>query len=559
MLTMSEEKLIRLGQASRKLNVGHNTILDFLAKKGHQIENNPNSKLTPEQYKLLTQAFNSLELEATEPAERIVNIWEPIEFTDSWSGTDTSILDDLAPSWFKKRAELKEGNEEFEEFINRLKRHHAIETGVVEKLYDLSEGITQTFIKEGFVESYLGHEDTNIPPAQLMGYLKDHFQAMDFIFDLVKNERLLTISFIKQLHQLITKNQDFVTAINTLGQTVQIRLLKGEFKQTENNPKRADGSIFKYCPPVHVDAEMDRLIQIHNELWNQKVNPLIISAWVHHAFTQIHPFQDGNGRIARLLASLILIRGNLFPFTVKRDEKVTYIDALESADAKYPQDLVTFFCNIQKKNIEDALNYKVEKTENSFSDLAKLFSEKVEILNSKRREQRQKRLEKNRLIIFDNIYQLLGDIQRELFEIIPIEKARINIDCSRPNDHNDFWFTNQITKYAKTHGYFFNKLLPRGWFKISFTIADDKRYDLVISVHHYSYEDSVIAVGSFLEFIEEVSEDGNKTDEKTTIPINLKPYTVSLEVAPPSMKQNLESYIRDITKLGLTIIVNELS
>jgi Fic family protein len=556
---MSLEKLIRLGQASRKLNVGHNIILDFLSKKGYEIENNPNSKLTHEQYRLLTQAFKALELEVTIPVERIINIWEPIEFSENWLNSDTSILDDLAPSWFKKRVELKEGNEDYEEFIDRLKRHHAIETGVVEKLYDLSEGITQTFIKEGFLESYLSHEDTNIPPTQLMGFLKDHFQAMDAIFDLVKNERPLTIGFIKQLHQLITKNQEFVLAVNTLGQTVQIKLLKGEFKQTENNPKRADGSIFKYCPPIHVDTEMDRLIQIHNDLWIQKINPIVISAWVHHAFTQIHPFQDGNGRIARLLASLILIRGNLFPFTVKRDEKAKYIDALESADTKYPQDLVTLFCDIQKKNIEDALNYKEEKIESSFSDLAKLFSEKVEVLNSKRREQRQKRLEKNRLLIFDNIYQLLGDIQRELFQIIPIEKAKINIECSRPKDHNDYWFTNQITKYAKTHNYFFNKLLPRGWFKISFTIAQDKRYDLVISVHHYSYEDSVIAVGSFLEFIEEVTIEGNLTDEKTTIPINLKPYTVSLEAAPPSLKQNLEAYVRDITKLGLTIIVNEIS
>lgn len=54
---MSEEKLIRLGQASRKLNVGHNAILDFLAKRGFQIENNPNAKLTPEQFSLIVKEF----------------------------------------------------------------------------------------------------------------------------------------------------------------------------------------------------------------------------------------------------------------------------------------------------------------------------------------------------------------------------------------------------------------------------------------------------------------------------------------------------------------------
>lgn len=58
-LSMAEEKLIRLSQAARKLNVGHNTILDFLGKKGFTIENNPNAKLTPEQFNLLSKEFAS--------------------------------------------------------------------------------------------------------------------------------------------------------------------------------------------------------------------------------------------------------------------------------------------------------------------------------------------------------------------------------------------------------------------------------------------------------------------------------------------------------------------
>jgi translation initiation factor IF-2 len=56
---MGEDKLIRLSQAARKLNVGHNTILDFLAKKGFEVENNPNAKLTPEHFNLLSKEFAS--------------------------------------------------------------------------------------------------------------------------------------------------------------------------------------------------------------------------------------------------------------------------------------------------------------------------------------------------------------------------------------------------------------------------------------------------------------------------------------------------------------------
>ena len=51
--------MIRLGSASRKLNVGHNTILDFLAKKGFVVENNPNAKLSGEQFSMLSKEYAS--------------------------------------------------------------------------------------------------------------------------------------------------------------------------------------------------------------------------------------------------------------------------------------------------------------------------------------------------------------------------------------------------------------------------------------------------------------------------------------------------------------------
>ena len=128
--------------------------------------------------------------------DKKIMVWQPISFTEKWLQVNTSKFDDIVPSWYEKRKEIKDDNKDFEDFLNRLKRHHAIETGIVEKLYDLSDGITQTFIKEGFIESFIGHEDTNIPAKQLMSYLKDHFDAINFVFDLVKKNRPLSKSFI---------------------------------------------------------------------------------------------------------------------------------------------------------------------------------------------------------------------------------------------------------------------------------------------------------------------------------------------------------------------------
>jgi translation initiation factor IF-2 len=93
---MAEEKLIRLSQAARKLNVGHHTILDFLAKKGHEVENNPNAKLTPDQFALLSKEFASSATEKREASGLTIGV----KLTDT-------VVDDKEAQ-VKKRADEEE-------------------------------------------------------------------------------------------------------------------------------------------------------------------------------------------------------------------------------------------------------------------------------------------------------------------------------------------------------------------------------------------------------------------------------------------------------------------
>ena len=76
--------------------------------------------------------------------------------------------------------------------------------------------------------------------------------------------------------------------------------------------------------------------RISSDGWRntQNEDPVIVAAWFHHRFTQIHPYQDGNGRVARALTTLILLRADLLPLVVDRDLRVEYIKALELADQK---------------------------------------------------------------------------------------------------------------------------------------------------------------------------------------------------------------------------------
>ena len=504
--------------------------------------------------------------------EQQIAIWQPIKLDDKWLTTNTSKLDDISPSWFRKRKQLKEGSKEYEEFLNKLKRQHAIETGIVEKLYDLKEGITQTFIKEGFVESYLQHGDTNISPKQLMAYLKDHFDAIDFVFEVVKQDREITKGFILELHQLLTQHQETTEAIDTLGNVVKVSLLKGQFKRFENNPRRVDGTIFLYCPPVHVASEIDNLLHLLKTAEGKKVKPVIIAAWFHHAFTQIHPFQDGNGRLARLLASLILIKHGLFPFTVKGTEKKKYIDSLELADKNEPQSLVDFFCEVERRNIEEVLNLRLEvpSGKTTFEEVADIFGKKVGSWKHNLHKERIDRINENRITLFRFTNSVLDETVKELHKRISKDTAEIYLNTSYPASENYFWFTHQIVDYAKMHNYFFNRNFPRGWCKISFVLSQERQYQLVISLHHFGYDDSTKAVGAFLEFIESAAINSTSRQRQgfkrrgqndnliTSLPLDIKPHIISLEANTSEVESNLKSFLQDATTVTLAQIASEI-
>ncbi|HNP79030.1 MAG TPA: translation initiation factor IF-2, partial [Cyclobacteriaceae bacterium] len=114
---MAEEKMIRLGQASRKLNVGHNTILDFLAKKGFTVENNPNAKLTADQFAMLSKEFASSASEKIEASiltignkhtENLTIQNEPSTHRKKTEEDDSVLIKNLGSKEIKGKEEVKQ-------------------------------------------------------------------------------------------------------------------------------------------------------------------------------------------------------------------------------------------------------------------------------------------------------------------------------------------------------------------------------------------------------------------------------------------------------------------
>lgn len=481
-------------------------------------------------------------------------LWKRIALTDNWRQCDTSRLDELAPSWFKRREVLQKNSGEYQTFIAELKREHAIETGIVERLYDLDKGVTETFIKKGFAESYISHNDTNVPVPRLMAHLSDHLNAVDFVFDMVKENRALTIGFVNELHALVTQNQEFSEGRDQFGKQVSVKLRKGAFKVLPNNPVRADGVIVLYCPPEQVASEMENLIAIYNKAESDKVSPLICAAWFHHAFTMIHPFQDGNGRVARLLASLILIKHRLFPFTVPRAEaKSRYIDALEKADADQPQNLVEYFAEVQRRSIEKALNLR-EGSGASFDEVVEIFSGKIEKWQEKKVAEREEQLDTARMQIFNFCLKNLNLMADKLRPKLN-GNAILSIQSCPPNEQEkQSYYYGQIIKYAKRHNYYFNRNFPKGWLTLRIELADDKSYQLCITVHHYGYDDSTLAIGGFLEFL--TAHSNKRIDE--ALPLEIKPHIIAITDDVTPKEKNIAGFIKGALTLAMAQIASEL-
>jgi hypothetical protein len=413
--------------------------------------------------------------------------WHPIE---PLSAQDLSI--DLAgnqslyESWRSAKARLKSlGNNQVEEFTHRLIRRLSIETGILERLYDLDRGTTEALVQKGFAENLVAHADTNIPPATLMEYLHDQEAAIQLVMDVIGQSRPLSKGLLHELHAILTRHQETTSAIDQFGSRLEIPLLRGKFKDHPNNPRRPDGSIHEYCPPIHVDSEIDRLLEIYNSYGGK--DPIIVAAWLHHRFTQIHPYQDGNGRLARVIVTMVLVQHELLPVVLDRDIRTEYIASLERADGGDIDGLVRIFAGLERNAILQALSVNAEA---DISHQQSLTSAVIGSLADKFNRRKQSRdaelLSVNdkalllRQIAHDFILSKLGNLK----EAVPINRAvSIIVIDGGPENDKSHWYRNDVIRTAQAAQKFVNFDQNHYFAQGSIKLGGD-RLKFIVSFHH---------------------------------------------------------------------------
>lgn len=450
---------------------------------------------------------------------KIQHIWQAstgiTDFEKPWKELVATEIESIRKIWEEQRERMK-GSRQLIQFTEKMSREWAIETGVIENLYQIDRGITQTLIERGFHAEFLTHGSTNKPTSYVINLLKDQQDALDGVFDFIKQDRQLSTSYIKELHACLVRSQDTTEAQDPNGRIIEIPLSKGEWKTQPNYPTR-NGVTYNYCPPEQVASEMDRLIELHKKHITDGVSPEVEAAWLHHRFSQIHPFQDGNGRVCRAISSFVLIQAGLFPLVVTRDDKGKYIDALESADNGDLKPLVDLFASLQRAQFrkatalsESILSERVDVT----SIIQGLKKRAFESRSAKEEEQKNvfllsEMLEKDTV---NSMESLAPDLLEALLRLS--YHAKVTVLCADNSNRHCYW--GQIIENAKAHlDYFVDTSSYRSWVTLSMTW--ERKARLVFAFHGIGrpFSGSLVCA-PFLEFRD--IEDGDQS-RSTLVPV----------------------------------------
>ena len=138
----------------------------------------------------------------------------------------------------------------------------------------------------------------------------NHFKCIDMIID--SANYALSEAFIKQLHAVLKSG----TSDSRLNWFVV-----GDYKRLPNEVGGMDTTA-----PENVGTEIKKLLAGYNSIANKTFDDLLD---FHYRFERIHPFQDGNGRVGRLLLFKECLRNNIVPFIIEDDLKMFYYRGLK--------------------------------------------------------------------------------------------------------------------------------------------------------------------------------------------------------------------------------------
>ena len=189
----------------------------------------------------------------------------------------------------------------------------------------------------------------------------------------------LTQNFIRTLHKTLLR-EDYIVYRNLPGGEITSYVIHaGQYKTRPNSVITRYGDRFEYASPEETPALMTDLVNWYNEAeLSGKFSPIELAAIFHYRYIRIHPFEDGNGRIARMMVNYILSRHNYPMIVVRSRKKNEYLEALHKTDLtvgatpslgahaskREIQQFLTYFTNLFVEEVTYDIRFLTERGDN---------------------------------------------------------------------------------------------------------------------------------------------------------------------------------------------------
>jgi Fic family protein len=257
----------------------------------------------------------------------------------------------------------------------------------------------------------------------------EEMKAHDAAYRLIEewaseSERPLTEQSIRSLNETILVKPFWKEAITPDGKRTRREIKIGSYKEYPNSVRLENGSIFEYASPAETPILMQELIEWYRSE-ESSLHPVALASLLHYKFVIIHPFDDGNGRVARLLMNYVLIRNGYPPAIIKSEDKQNYLRSLRIADAGDYESLITYIADQVTWSLEISIKAAKGESIDEPGDLDKKFKALKQRLNA---DQSTKiRITKNTASLNKayeiGIKPLIDSISEKLSELSPLFKS----------------------------------------------------------------------------------------------------------------------------------------
>ncbi|MBR5373505.1 MAG: Fic family protein [Paludibacteraceae bacterium] len=339
-------------------------------------------------------------------------------------------------------------------------------------------------------------------------------------------EQPLSEYFIKNLHKTLLREDYKKYSQLPDGTQTSCVIHAGQYKTRPNTVITVTEERFEYASPEETPALMKDLIEWYKrEEAKGEMTPIELASLFHYRYIRIHPFEDGNGRISRLIVNYILCRHGYPMIVVKTTDKNNYLTSLNRCDVTVgpiPSDgahaelsQITPFVEYMEKCLERALTISIKGAKGESIEEADDWRKNLKLKYRNQMNQPEGTEEERKELLNNDFSELLKYIDNELSEFYSLFAFATwgfgRGKCDK-NGHSDICFSIEHNGLGIPVWVNIDITFRQFFYRISVTNTDSKSQESKIYENEYSYSkkiaeqdktDIINAIGNFLnQFIE---------------------------------------------------------